>query len=306
MLAIIIPFYKLTFFEATLQSLASQTDKRFRVYIGDDASPEDCSAVLKQFKGKFDFIYHRFETNFGGISLTEQWERCIKLLDDEDKEWFMILGDDDYLSENFVLNFYENYSLFQGNCNVVRYATTIIHEINGVESELFTNPMFESGVQYISRKITGKARGSLSEFVFNRKEFLKYKFTNYPSAFYSDDKIVLDLSSKKNIYSINDAIVYVRISSESLSGKAEVVNTKLFLARFNFFEFLIKKKYYLFDTYTKKVIISRLLSYTNANKKKNVFLFLNLYFKSFFLLDFKFFLKINKKFIRIILGKPID
>lgn len=38
MLAIIIPYYKFTFFEATLQSLANQTDQRFKVYIGDDAS----------------------------------------------------------------------------------------------------------------------------------------------------------------------------------------------------------------------------------------------------------------------------
>ena len=43
MLAIIIPYFKLLFFEETLQSLAIQTDKRFKVYIGDDASPEDPS-----------------------------------------------------------------------------------------------------------------------------------------------------------------------------------------------------------------------------------------------------------------------
>ena len=46
MLAIIIPFYKLTFFEENLHSLAIQTDKRFKVYIGDDSSPYDCSILL--------------------------------------------------------------------------------------------------------------------------------------------------------------------------------------------------------------------------------------------------------------------
>ena len=40
MLSIIIPYYKLTFFEATLQSLACQSAKRFKVHIGDDASPK--------------------------------------------------------------------------------------------------------------------------------------------------------------------------------------------------------------------------------------------------------------------------
>ena len=106
MLAIIIPFFKPTFFEATLQSLANQTDKRFKVYIGDDASPEDCYALLQKFEGQFDFIYHRFETNLGGISLTQQWERCIALSGDE--EWLMILGDDDVLGENVVEEFYKN------------------------------------------------------------------------------------------------------------------------------------------------------------------------------------------------------
>jgi hypothetical protein len=47
MLAIVIPYYKRTFFEETLQSLAKQTDKRFVVYVGDDAGQEDCAVLSK-------------------------------------------------------------------------------------------------------------------------------------------------------------------------------------------------------------------------------------------------------------------
>ena len=39
-LAIVIPAYKAAFFERTLESIALQTDQRFRVYIGDDASDD--------------------------------------------------------------------------------------------------------------------------------------------------------------------------------------------------------------------------------------------------------------------------
>src|SRR5436190_2366329 len=124
MLAIIIPYYKLTFFESTLESLADQTDKRFKVYIGDDASLEDCSLLLRKFEGKFDFIYYRFENNLGGISLTKQWERCISLSDKE--EWLMILGDDDVLGENVVEEFYKQYDFFKGKTNLIRYASQII------------------------------------------------------------------------------------------------------------------------------------------------------------------------------------
>ncbi|RTY84397.1 glycosyltransferase family 2 protein [Flavobacterium sp. GSP27] len=304
MLAIVIPYYKITFFEATIESLADQTDKRFKVYIGDDASTENPGDLLEKYKGKFEFVYHRFERNLGGTSLVLQWERCIALSNKE--EWIMILGDDDYLSKNVVFEFYENYNLFHENCNVLRYSTRVIDQINGEESKLCTNLLFETGIQYISRKIKGKARGSLSEFVFNKNEFLKHKFTNYPSAFYSDDKIVLDLTKVKNIFSTNSAVVFVRISSESLSGKAEIHKNDLFLARFEFFEYLIKIKYYLFDVYTRKIIVERFLSYTYQHKKQNVFLFLNLYLKSVLFLDFNFFMKINKKFIKIILGQSID
>ena len=59
MLAIVIPYFKLAFFEETLQSLAIQTDKRFKVYIGDDASPENPTSLISRYKGQFEFIYHK-------------------------------------------------------------------------------------------------------------------------------------------------------------------------------------------------------------------------------------------------------
>lgn len=41
MLAIVIPYYKINYFEETLKSLSNQTDKKFKVYIGNDASEND-------------------------------------------------------------------------------------------------------------------------------------------------------------------------------------------------------------------------------------------------------------------------
>ena len=106
MLEIVIPYYKGVFFEKTLQSLENQTDKRFKVYIGDDASPENPDLIINQFRGKFDFQYHRFEKNLGGISLVQQWNRCVDL--SKEFGWILILGDDDVLDENVVEKFYEN------------------------------------------------------------------------------------------------------------------------------------------------------------------------------------------------------
>ena len=108
MLAIVIPYYKHTFFEATLQSLANQTDKRFKVYIGDDASPENPSSLLEQYKESINFKYKRFNNNIGGISLVKQWERCMTMVQEE--EWIIILCDDDILRG---LLFF----ICVGNCN---------------------------------------------------------------------------------------------------------------------------------------------------------------------------------------------
>ena len=104
MLAIIIPYYKITFFEATLQSLLSQTDNRFKVYIGDDASIESPLVLLEKYQNRIDFNYNRFQVNYGSFSLVKQWNRCLEMINDE--EWVMFLGDDDVLQNNVVSEFF--------------------------------------------------------------------------------------------------------------------------------------------------------------------------------------------------------
>jgi len=63
-------------------------------------------ALLEKYQKSFDFLYHRFDENLGGISLTRQWERCITLTANE--KWIMILGDDDILGVNVVEDFYQS------------------------------------------------------------------------------------------------------------------------------------------------------------------------------------------------------
>ena len=216
MLAIIIPYYKLAFFEATLQSLAKQTDKRFKVYIGDDASPEDCNALLKKFEGSFDFKYHRFETNLGGTSLSKQWERCIAMSSNE--EWIMILGDDDWLSDNVVEEFYKNLNSIKNKYNVIRFATKLFFSNKQEYSNTYHHPVEEKYAETYLKKLKGTTRSSLSENIFKRKMYTKHGFHNYPLAWNSDDRAWYDFSESKPIFTINEAIVYVSVSEGSISG----------------------------------------------------------------------------------------
>lgn len=219
MLAIIIPFYKLTFFEATLQSLADQTDKRFKVYIGDDASPEDCTSLLQKFEGQFDFVYHRFESNLGGISLTQQWERCIALSGDE--EWLMILGDDDVLGENVVEEFYglaEQYK--QNGIDLVRFRLRTIDEFGNVNSDNYEFDKWESSERLLERMFSLRETITASEFVFKRGLYNSNKgFVDFPLAWFSDYATWLQYGKKTGIYNVSNATIFWRLSGLNITSK---------------------------------------------------------------------------------------
>lgn len=294
MLAIIIPYYKLTFFAQTLESLANQTDKHFTVYIGNDASPEDPSDLLKKYNGKFDFVYYRFESNLGGISLTQQWYRCIDMTGDE--EWIMILGDDDVLGESVVASWHKNYDTFSTKSNVVRFATKIVNEKSGKISEAYLQPKNEKATDSYFRKLKGLTRSSLSEYVFSKESYLSNGFSNYPLAWHSDDKAWIDFSEDKPIYSINEAIVFVRISSSSITGKLDNEDVKNGVS-IQFLKDLILKKSKAFE---KAQLIELLLEFERAIKKsrklnlKEWLFLMPLYLKHFKLISF---LKYCRRFV---------
>ena len=218
-LAIIIPYYKLTFFRETLESLAAQTDQRFTVYIGNDASSENPEELLKEFEGKFNFIYKKFEQNLGGISLTKQWERCIEMMQHE--EWFMILGDDDVLAANVIREFYRNHEVFKNRTNVVRFSTVVINDKSEEISSPYLHPIYEDPTESFMRKITGKTRSSLSEYVFRTVAYQKIGFVHLNLAWGTDDLAALEFPEEKKIFSINNAVVYFRMSQENITGKKD-------------------------------------------------------------------------------------
>lgn len=76
-LAIVIPYYKIDFFEDTLISLSNQTNPKFTVYIGDDLSPHCPVNLISKYKDKLNIIYRKFEYNIGNVNLVGQWKRCV-------------------------------------------------------------------------------------------------------------------------------------------------------------------------------------------------------------------------------------
>lgn len=218
MLAVIIPFYKLNFFEDTLKSLANQTSKNFNVYIGDDASPEDCKALLTKFEGKFNFLYHRFDYNMGAISLTKQWERCISLSFNE--EWLMVLGDDDVLGVNVVEEFDKLMNIHNDKISLIRFNLSVIDSNSKIYDRGFSHNPLETMSDLLEVILLMQETITASEFIFSRKVYHKNKgFVEFPLAWFSDYATWLLFSKENGLHNVNNASVFWRLSEVNISSQ---------------------------------------------------------------------------------------
>jgi len=252
-LAVVIPYYNISFFEQTLASLASQSDKRFVVYIGDDASPNDPSGVISDYKAVLDIHYVRFEKNMGALSLVKQWERCVDLINEE--QWIMILGDDDVLGNECVAEFYKHLTTVESEkYNLIRFASAYSNRSGERISEVYLHPIVERVTDSYFRHFKGDSRSSLSEHIFRRKAYEESRFTDFPLAWHSDDKAWLDFTNCGYVYTINEAVVDVRISETSISGKSDNLLLKQ-NARLLFIEDLVTKKLSFFNKLQKTTFL---------------------------------------------------
>lgn len=299
MLAIVIPYYKLTFFEETLQSLANQTDKRFKVYIGDDASPENPFALLEKYQGKFDFVYHRFEKNLGSTSLVKQWDRCIAMTEEE--EWLMILGDDDFLANDVVASWYKNYDMFNGKSKVIRFASQLIYEELKSVSSVYRHPIWEKATDSFYRKFARVSRSSLSEYIFSRDSYNKYGFYEYPLAWNSDDCVWLDFSDNKPIFTINESVVFVRMSVLNISGRQDNIQMKN-LSEIEFYKFMVSNKLKFYNREQRLRLMRKYQSEIKKTRDLSFFewVFLLFFYLKYFNVDWfkKGYKKASKKYLK--------
>lgn len=236
-LAIVIPYYKIDFFEKTIQSLAVQTSKNFTLYIGNDASPDDPLPVILKYFEEEEFKYYPYKDNLGGKNLALQWER---ILENVSEEWFQILGDDDMISENFVEAFY---TVLKSSkyIKTVKFLHSWIGETGKtIESFDYQDTKINS-VDFFIRKYRNLVKSSLSENIFRTDIYRRKKFDKIPLAWGSDDLALLAFSDFSEIIYNRNASVKVRISESSISGSEKLENERK--KAFSFFQKTMLTKY---------------------------------------------------------------
>lgn len=216
-LGIIIPFYKLTYFEETFLRLCSYNNK-LKIYIGNDSSissPEDI--IYKHGVGK-NIIYKIYDERLGHICPAKHWNRCVNMVSDE--EWLWILPDDDLPSQNCVAEFYR--ALEDGkleNVNVVRIPLNVIDRHGHIIKKSSSNPLYENNYEFYSRLLHGQTESSLGDNIFRRSALEKAGgFVDFPRGWGSDHATVLKAASGGLIYCMQNASFGFRMSGENISS----------------------------------------------------------------------------------------
>ncbi|MDQ1098536.1 MULTISPECIES: glycosyltransferase family 2 protein [Chryseobacterium] len=262
-LALVIPYYKIDFFEKTIQSVASQSNRDFALYIGNDASPDDPLPVIEKYFSPEDYQYFNYTDNLGGKNLALQWER---ILDHVKEDWFQILGDDDMIAENFVEEFYKAVPESEtNNISVLKFVYDWIDE-NDQDMETFDYRVKHlNPIDFTIQKYRGLVRSSLSENIFRTKMYHKHRFEKIPLAWGSDDLALLAFSGYRDILYIRSSKVKVRISNNSISGTETMDGQKSYA--YNIFrEKLITRHSKHFPDLFMEQVITDYLSYCHMNK----------------------------------------
>ena len=257
----------------TLESLSTQTCKKFKVFIGNDNSPDDPIPLINQFDPYLDIHYKKFESNFGRKSLVSHWERCI--INAPVSKWIMILGDDDTLSRNCIESFYANLIYCQNNnIDVFKFSTQIINEFGEPLSAKFNNDKINDSRDFLRNRIEGGLRSSLSENIFRRSVVNKVGLKDFPLAWHSDDLAIFEfsLNGSSKIFHSNEAMVSIRISDLSISGNQNINSLKN-RASYLFYKYLISNYLPYFDG-DFELLLFRKLEKTILNNRSNSVLLL--------------------------------
>ncbi len=213
-LAIVIPAYKARFLDEALASIAAQTRREFRVYVGDDASPEGLEAVCRRWQKPLGLRYTRFESNLGGRDLVAQWQRCVAL---SNEPWVWLFSDDDRMPpdavERLLAAFKTGGELFHFD----------VEQIDAEGRVLRREPDFPRQLpvrEFARRRLRFELSSFAPDYVFARAAYERVGgFVNFPRAWCSDDASWIAFGAAHGIRTLAGAPVQWRFSGANISAR---------------------------------------------------------------------------------------
>lgn len=268
-LAIIIPAYKDTYLDETLNSLLRQTNKDFSIYIGDDNSPYNLIEIISKYSKSLNITYKRFPSNIGGEDLVQQWNRCLQMMEDE--EFFCLFSDDDIMEAACIENFRKALEL-NAKFDVFHFDINIIDSNGDITTQCPPYPSTLSADKFLYLLYTNRIDARMPEFIFKTQHFHSLGgFVNFDLAYRSDNATVIVNAKDKGIYTIPEAKILWRNSGINVSANPNTLlkirRTYASISFFNWLEdyYSNRKEICPFNAKGRlKLIISDILTLTNC------------------------------------------
>jgi hypothetical protein len=225
-LAVVIPAYKGRHFGELLESFAQQTDQRFTVYIGDDASPDDLGTIARSFESRMSIRYVRFAENWGAHAMVDHWARCVALSQGE--PWIWVFGDDDRAEPECVAAFYRA-AAENPECDLFRFGLDFIGEHGEFLRRAPNHPESESGVELLRAMLTDNVRQwRAADHIFSRRAYEQHGgFERLPHGMYADCAGWIKFARRTGVCTISGPRVHWRTHPASIStGYSKVVKTR--------------------------------------------------------------------------------
>lgn len=200
-LAIVIPAYRGQFLGRALASLAGQTDRRFRVYVGDDGSAEDLAAIVDPFRARLDLHYRRFADNLGSDSLVAHWARVIGL---SREKWIWLFSDDDEAEPRCVEGFYATLATHLPEVALLRFDLDLIDEAGRVYRRIRAQPAYETA-EAATLALLGDRRREWrgSNHVFTRAVYdERGGIAAFPLAMFSDYAAWIEFATPRGVRTV--------------------------------------------------------------------------------------------------------
>ena len=230
-LAILIPTARITWLHKTLRSLAFQSDRKFRVYVADDASGEDIAGVVAEFEDALDIRCQTFSPNVGGSSLSLQIERALDMLRDE--TFILVLSDDNELSKFAVGRLHRtiarhpDFDVYHWNTEIIDGKGSVLESPKGfarkeMNDRLFRDIFFKGAV------------APLSSFVFRKSVFVS-KLLLDENLLRTDLQTIFSASAEKGIRTVSRAKLRWRRHEQAMSSNP-ALRRKLIFSMLGFFK----------------------------------------------------------------------
>ena len=214
-LAIVIPAYKIDFFEETLKSLTRQSCKDFTVYVGDDCSPSNFEELVLQYQDRLDIVYKKFESNLGGENLVAQWTRCIEMTQSE--PWIWLFSDDDVMGDRCVELFYKR-KKNDGENYLYHFDVKVIDSSNRVIKDALDYPPVITSEDFYCKKGCARLDSFVVEYVFSRKVYESVDgFQSFDLAWGSDIATWCKMGKDGGIHTIMGDFVFWRKSEKNIT-----------------------------------------------------------------------------------------